>query len=179
MAKKTRTRLKWALDYDYLAKLSTEQRAWLEKFNDEYYRCEVSSETKNTNAIYAANNASERDIRTTVPAKVAEKRKNIWKYHPSLKVRFYHESDYATVSKNPEEALIDLIDSAEELYAELVNVNRRAAVVEIISVQKFLRKFSPGQMHLNSQRNSLLRPQSTPAPIAFITTKLKKIRSVG
>ena len=36
--KYTRKHLNWRLDYDYWHKLSDEEKEWLDKFNDEYYR---------------------------------------------------------------------------------------------------------------------------------------------
>jgi hypothetical protein len=133
MAKKTRARLKWALDYDYLGKLSPEQKAWMEKFNDEYYRSEFSDEPLHNEAqrlsISRANNANERDIFVIHPSKVSQLRDSIPNHRPSIKCRFYFESDYILESVSPEDLLIEFIDE-----------NRRAAKSHIKKIPKIIRK---------------------------------------
>lgn len=117
MVKKTRTNRLWAVDYDYLDKLSEEQREWLDKFTDEYYRGELTEPTIHNISTKArrkrltdANNAANRDLYCVHPSKIAEHRKKIPDYDQSHKVRTYFEKDYSTIIENPENAILEVIE---------------------------------------------------------------------
>jgi hypothetical protein len=57
------------LDYDYIGQLSTEEKKWFDKFNEEYYRAYFNKKTNKhvhkkaqRKEVYSANNARNRDL---------------------------------------------------------------------------------------------------------------------
>lgn len=59
--------ISWRMDYDYLKSLTPEERAWLERFNEEYYDAQfkgpVTDGTVNTRrSAYRRKNAANRDL---------------------------------------------------------------------------------------------------------------------
>lgn len=127
MAKKTRAHRKWALDYDYLHKLSDEEREWLEKFNDEYYRNEFSDEPLHQEGderrlLYEENNAANRCIMNADPKKVLAHRNAIPAHRPSIKSRFYFEKDYCLNSNSPEDLIVELIDENQKAISNVINL---------------------------------------------------------
>lgn len=118
MGKRTRVHRNWAVDYDYRGKLNAEELAYLEKFTDEFYRSDLKDAELHApsqkKALYAANNAAQRDIYTAPPHLVTQYRQAIPDHKPNIKAKFYFESDYCLISSNPEDFYNEIIDENEK-----------------------------------------------------------------
>lgn len=104
--KKTRFHSRWKIDHDYVDRLNEHARAWLEKFDDEFYRAEFSSHPlhrpEHIREIYDAQNAAARDLVTANPDVIAARlRKNRGKLRPSHAGRYYQMEDYAMFRDAP------------------------------------------------------------------------------
>ena len=58
-------KLKGMVDYDYIDKLSPEDKAWLDQFSSEYYGANLKNKkypTEERKKIFDANNARNRDL---------------------------------------------------------------------------------------------------------------------
>jgi hypothetical protein len=53
MARRTRAYICWRIDQDYWRKLSLEERAYLERFNSEFYRAELAGDTLHPPELHA------------------------------------------------------------------------------------------------------------------------------
>lgn len=122
MNKRTRPNIKWKVDYDYVEKLSAEQKEWLDKFTDEYYRGDLKKPTIHNISTKAkrkrltdANNAANRDIYSLPPKKIADHRKKIPDYDESHKCRVYFEKDWVNTSESPENAILEVIEIHKDL----------------------------------------------------------------
>lgn len=120
MGKKTHYCQQWKVDSDYKKKLSKEERDFLNQFEDEYYR---QSFDPNKEQLHSKEqkkelcnnyNKSFNDVVTKSGDQVgAHLSKEVSKTH---KPRYYQPSDYnfqGDESQNPEDALIEMIDSAK------------------------------------------------------------------
>lgn len=100
--KKTRFHSRWRVDQDYVQKLSPAERAWLDRFNDEYYRAEFAEKPLHPEVrrgeIFSAQNAAERDLVTAPTTKVTAATTSPVT-RPCLRVRFYQAEDYRMLSK--------------------------------------------------------------------------------
>lgn len=122
--KKTRSYSRYKLDEDYLSKLSTADRAWLEKFNDEYYRGDFGADPLHPRGearreIYRRHNEARRDVLTRRAADILESAARVVAPRPSLLPRYYSPADYAA-DPGParEDALIEWIDSQGSLQTD-------------------------------------------------------------
>lgn len=136
MAKRTRVHRSWAVDYDYEHKLNAEHLEFLEKFTGEFYRNEFEGKPlHNTDflisEVFSAENAANRDIFTAPPKTVTQHRAAIPDHRPSIKCRFYFESDYCLKSANPENHIVEIIDE-----------NQRATETKCVIVQLNSRRFA-------------------------------------
>lgn len=132
--KKTRWHSRWRADSDYKKKLPKAARAWLEKFESEYYRAEFKEEPLHglsaRREIFAAQNAAARDVVTAPPdelARAAERRT----VAPNHRDRHYQPGDYAMFGGGGEIDQVERIDArarAERLseLAEIAQENARA-----------------------------------------------------
>lgn len=133
MTTKRRTRFhsNWRVDQDYRKKLSPEELAWLEKFNDEYYRAQFDEEPLHSaDAVvmvakqfedvpgsykeerFQAQNAAWRDVVTQTSKEVFEATTKAAK--ASTRGRYNSPDDYKpSTSKDVETALVEAIDAAE------------------------------------------------------------------
>jgi hypothetical protein len=96
----TRHHSRWRIDQDYRHKLSDDDRAWLDRFNGEYYRAEFDGAPLHGDGqrreIYSAQNAAARDV-VTVPGEVVldQVRRIEQVTRPNIRPRYYAPSDYA------------------------------------------------------------------------------------
>ncbi len=96
--RKTRFHARWRTDADYRRRLTAKDRAWLKKFEDEFYRAEFGEEPIHTSSahreeIYDRQNAGARDLVTASSDDVAEALGRTFD-RPSLQVRHYQPGDY-------------------------------------------------------------------------------------
>lgn len=132
-SKRTRFHARWRIDQDYLAKLAPEDRAWVEKFNDEYYRADFKGEPLHPPGelrrdVYAAQNAAARDIVTAAKDEVIKAVTSKVANRPSLRVRFCMAEDYQMLAKPKEASAIE-----DDLLQSLERESQEADLVEIFS----------------------------------------------
>lgn len=118
--KKTRFHSRWRLDQDYLAKLSPDERAWLEQFNAEYYRGEFEGEPLHPRGearreIYRRFNAAARDLVTASSDQIAEATAPATP-RACFGPRFYGPADYrfSAAGGSPEDALLEELDAEQD-----------------------------------------------------------------
>lgn len=97
--RKTRFYARWRIDQDYLRRLSPQDRAWIERFNDEYYRAEFGEDPlhppgEKRREIYDAQNVAARDLVTASSVDVSEAITTTVAERASLRARFYTPGDY-------------------------------------------------------------------------------------
>lgn len=121
--KATRHHSHWRIDCDYRRKLGAADRAYLEQFEDEFYRASFPETPLHgavaRGTVYAAQNAAARDIVTVSAAELAALAER-GALPPAHAVRTYVEGDYAMLhegggeraARDLEDALIDAIDRA-------------------------------------------------------------------
>ena len=102
---KTRQHTRWRLaGKDYQHKLSPAEAAWLQKFEDEYHRCEFGPDPLHTpeqrRELYAQRNSAERDLATSHRDQVAAARKPT--QSNDRHTRYYGPEDYQQDSVSPE-----------------------------------------------------------------------------
>lgn len=109
--------VKQYVDQDYKSKLTPEERAWLLKFNDEYYdgsnlnKPDSLHSKEHSKSIYDSINSRNRDILNIGEEAFAESREPISENYPTNIVSLtYAPSDYLSSDNDPEEALVELID---------------------------------------------------------------------
>lgn len=121
--KKTRWHSRWRADCDYVASLSDHDRAWLEKFHDEYYRCDFGDAPLHPPGelrrdVYRAQNAAERDVVTAPAGEVTAAITTAAAPRPSVRSRYYTPDDYRMFAA-PRAA-----GAAHDDLAELVDSDR-------------------------------------------------------
>jgi hypothetical protein len=122
MGKRTRHHTRSFIDQDYLSKLSTEERAWLERFNDAYYRADFGDEPHKVQAAfrrdsYGRQNARARELLTAPPRAVAEQLARIAAAPRCAAPRYYRLEDYAMFAESTrtEDALLEVIDQKHSM----------------------------------------------------------------
>lgn len=118
MKKKTRNHKKWRVDYDYKGKLSKEDKSWLDKFTDEYYRCEFKDEPihneEQKKDLISNETVARRDLLTKHPEQISKNKPTNTDRKYVSAIRFYTEEDYRKETGSPEEALINFIDKTNK-----------------------------------------------------------------
>jgi hypothetical protein len=111
--KKVRHHLRWRCDSskDYGHKLTADERNWLERFEDEYYRANFSHDEhqlhneEQKRQVHSDHNSAWRDLVTQKPDLT-----------PRTYAARYSADDYnQTQTPHPEEALVALLDLDEEV----------------------------------------------------------------
>ncbi len=114
----------WRLEKDYMHKLSSEERLWIQKFDEEFhlgfFRGEPLhfDESKRRN-IVNDKNAARRDI-VTAPESL-----DLTKPVTHISIKYYCHSDWfkPDVACSPEDAIIDMIDHAR---ARMISKRKQA-----------------------------------------------------
>lgn len=148
MRKRTRFYNQWRRDQDYRERLSPEEKAWLDKFDDEYYRADFGEDPLHgtpelRNDVYARQNAAARDVVTATGDQVLESLAKIGAVErPSLRPRFYSPTDYQMFAPNQPldpslvEKLAEVRARAEPLQAD----QSTAEIIELFPPKAPLKK---------------------------------------